>query len=186
MNVNYLGGSVPTFTLNFSRPGSQVVAQYYNFLRLGFDGYRRVQQFSREVARSLAAGIAELGPFRMLTRGEELPVMAFTLTGDVTNFSVFDVSAALREYGWLVPAYTFPDNLADLAVLRIVVRNGFTHDLAGQLLRDLRAALPILRRQPAPVRGPESAGFSHGAGSHGAGSHGAGSHGAGSNGREHR
>jgi glutamate decarboxylase len=186
MNVNYLGGSVPTFTLNFSRPGSQVVAQYYNFLRLGFDGYRRVQQYSREVARSLAAGIAELGPFRMLTRGEELPVMAFTLTGDVTNFSVFDVSAALREYGWLVPAYTFPDNLADLAVLRIVVRNGFTHDLAGQLLRDLRAALPILRRQPAPVRGPESAGFSHGAGSHGAGSHGAGSHGAGSHGREHR
>jgi glutamate decarboxylase len=162
LNVNYLGGEVPTFTLNFSRPGSQVVAQYYNFLRLGFEGYRRVQQYSREVARALAISIGELGPFRLLTRGDELPVIAFTLAADVTNYSVFDVSSALRENGWLVPAYTFPANRTDLAVLRIVVRNGFTHDLADQLLHDLRGVLPRLQRQPAPLRGPERGSFSHG------------------------
>jgi glutamate decarboxylase len=164
-DVNYLGGEMPTFTLNFSRPGSQVVAQYYNFLRLGFEGYRRVQQYSREVARALAISIGELGRFRLLTRGDELPVIAFTLAADVTNYSVFDVSRALREHGWLVPAYTFPENRTDLTVLRIVVRNGFTHDLADQFLRDLRDALALLQRQPAPLRGPETASFSHGVGS---------------------
>ena len=128
-NVNYLGGNMPTFALNFSRPGAQVAAQYYNFVRLGFDGYRRVQQTCRDVATWLSGEIAELGPFRLLTRGDELPVFAFTLKDDVSNYSVFDVSATLREGGWLVPAYTFPANRTDLAALRIVVRNGFSHDL---------------------------------------------------------
>ncbi|MGH3602008.1 MAG: pyridoxal-dependent decarboxylase, partial [Pseudonocardiaceae bacterium] len=161
--VNYLGGNMPTFALNFSRPGAQVIAQYYNFLRLGFDGYRRVQQTCREVATELAGKIGELGPFRLLTRGDELPVFAFTLHEQVSGYSVFDVSAALREHGWLVPAYTFPEHRTDLAVLRIVVRNGFTHDLADLLLADLRTELPRLGRQPNPQRGAESSSFSHGA-----------------------
>src|SRR5262249_7350963 len=72
--VNYLGDNMPTFALNFSRPGAQVVAQYYNFLRLGFEGYRKVQGYARDVATRLAARIAELGPFELLTRGDELPV----------------------------------------------------------------------------------------------------------------
>ena len=79
--VNYLGDNMPTFALNFSRPGAQVVAQYYNFLRLGFDGYRRVQGYARDVATRLSAEIAELGPFELLTRGDELPVFAFKLQG---------------------------------------------------------------------------------------------------------
>ncbi len=161
--VNYLGGNMPTFALNFSRPGAQVIAQYYNFLRLGFEGYRRVQHSCRQVATTLADNIAELGPFRLLTRGEQLPVFAFTLREGVTGYSVFDVSAALREHGWLVPAYTFPANRTDLAVLRIVVRNGFTHDLADLLLANLRTELPRLNRQPQPQRGTESSSFSHGA-----------------------
>ncbi|MFC4005211.1 glutamate decarboxylase [Prauserella oleivorans] len=160
--VNYLGGDMPTFALNFSRPGAQVVAQYYTFLRLGFEGYRRVQQTCRDVATSLAARIGELGPFRLLTTGAELPVFAFTLHDDVSGYSVFDVSAQLRESGWLVPAYTFPDNRTDLAVLRIVVRNGMSHDLADLLLDDLRAALGRLSRQDKPLRGGESASFAHG------------------------
>jgi len=106
--VNYLGDSMPTFALNFSRPGAQVIAQYYNFIRLGFAGYRRVHGFSREVATRLSGKIAELGPFELLTKGDELPVFAFKLRDDVTNFSVFDVSDAMRERGWQVPAYTFP------------------------------------------------------------------------------
>ena len=77
--VNYLGGEMPTFSLNFSRPGNQIVAQYYNFIRLGFDGYRRVQQASRDVARHSAAKVAELGPFELITDGSELPVFAFAL-----------------------------------------------------------------------------------------------------------
>jgi glutamate decarboxylase len=94
-----------------------------------------------------------------------LPVFAFTLHTRITAFSVFDVSAALRQSGWLVPAYTFPDNRTDLAVLRMVVRNGFTHDLADLLMDDLRRALPRLGQQSVPVHGAESSSFAHGAGS---------------------
>lgn len=161
--VNYLGGDMPTFSLTFSRPGSPIAAQYYTFLRLGFDGYRRVHTYSREVATTLATRIAELGPFQLLTNGDELPAFAFTLTPDIDRYTVFDVSAALRETGWQLPAYTFPANRTDLAALRIVVRNGFTHDLADLLLADLRRATARLARQPTPLRGTESSGFTHGA-----------------------
>src|SRR5579859_556174 len=132
-SVNYLGGHMPTFALNFSRPGAQVVAQYYNFLRLGYEGYRAVQGYARDVATGLAAGIERLGAFRLLTRGDELPVFAFTVAEGAGRFTAFDVSSALRERGWQVPAYTFPANRTDLAALRIVVRRGFTHDLADLL-----------------------------------------------------
>ncbi|MYR58990.1 glutamate decarboxylase, partial [Streptomyces sp. SID625] len=163
-HVNYLGGDMPTFALNFSRPGAQVVAQYYNFLRLGFEGYRRVQQTCRDVATRLAAEIARLGPFELITDGSEIPVFAFRMSAGTDHFSVFDVSAALRESGWLVPAYTFPKNRTDLAVLRIVVRNGFSHDLADLLLADLRRVLPRLDKQNEPHRTVDDAGgFAHGA-----------------------
>jgi len=164
--VNYLGGEMPTFGLAFSRPGSMVVANYYNFLRLGFAGYRRVQSYSRSVATSLADRIGALGPFRLLTKGDELPAFAFALRPEVTNYSVFDVSAALRENGWLVPAYTFPEHRTDLAVLRVVVRNGFTHDLADLLMDDIARAVSRLAKQHTPQRGPESSSFAHGTGTH--------------------
>ena len=149
--VNYLGDNMPTFALNFSRPGAQVVAQYYTFLRLGFGGFRRVQGYARDVATRLSARIAELGPFELLTRGDELPVFAFTLADGIENFTVFDVSNAMRERGWQVPAYTFPENRTDLAALRVVVRRGFSHDLADLLVHDLERQLPRLQKQPAPV-----------------------------------
>jgi glutamate decarboxylase len=149
--VNYLGDNMPTFALNFSRPGAQVVAQYYNFLRLGFSGYRRVQAYGREVATRLSSRIAELGPFTLLTRGDELPVFAFTLKEGIDNFTVFDVSNVLRERGWQVPAYTFPERRTDLAALRVVIRRGFTHDMADLLLADIERQLPRLERQQTPV-----------------------------------
>jgi glutamate decarboxylase len=149
--VNYLGDNMPTFALNFSRPGAQVVAQYYNFIRLGFHGYERVQGYARDVATRMSARIAELGPFELLTRGDELPVFAFTVAGDVDNFTVFDVSNALRERGWQVPAYTFPENRTDLAALRVVVRRGFTHDMADMLVDDLERQLTRLQQQPHPL-----------------------------------
>jgi glutamate decarboxylase len=155
--VNYLGDNMPTFALNFSRPGAQVVAQYYNFLRLGFEGYRRVQAYAREVAMRLASQIGELGPFELLTNGDELPVFAFTLKDDVDNFTVFDVSNAMRERGWQVPAYTFPEQRTDLAALRVVVRQGFGHDMADLLIADLERQLPRLQAQPTPVHDATSA-----------------------------
>jgi glutamate decarboxylase len=149
--VNYLGDDMPTFALNFSRPGAQIVGQYYNFLRLGFDGYQNIQGYARDVATRLAARIAELGPFELITKGDELPVFAFKLHPDVSNYTVFDVSNALRERGWLVPAYTFPKNRTDLGAMRVVVKRGFSHDLADLLVRDLERQLPRLQKQPAPV-----------------------------------
>ncbi|MEV0089967.1 glutamate decarboxylase [Streptomyces sp. NPDC050738] len=161
--VNYLGGDMPTFALNFSRPGAQVVAQYYTFLRLGREGYRAVQQSTRDVARGLATRIEALGDFQLLTRGDELPVFAFTTADDVTAYDVFDVSRRLRERGWLVPAYTFPENRQDLAALRIVCRNGFSADLAELLMEDLGSLLPELRRQSGPSERSkaEATGFHH-------------------------
>ncbi|WP_432181808.1 glutamate decarboxylase [Streptomyces sp. NBC_00063] len=149
--VNYLGGDMPTFALNFSRPGAQVVAQYYTFLRLGREGYRAVQQSTRNVARGLAERIEALGDFQLITRGDQLPVVTFTTAPEVKAYDVFDVSRRLREFGWLVPAYTFPAHRQDLAVLRLVCRNGFSADLAALFLSDLNRLLPELRRQPHPL-----------------------------------
>jgi glutamate decarboxylase len=144
-HVDYLGGDMPTFALNFSRPGAQVVAQYFTLLRLGFEGYRRVQQACRDNARWLAAQIADIGPFELISDASGLPVFAFRLRPDA-GYTVFDVSETLRIKGWLVPAYQMPPALQDVDVLRVVVRNDFSHDLASMLLDDLRWAVERLRR----------------------------------------
>src|SRR5207244_11880391 len=123
--LTYLGVSMRTLALNLSRPGARVVGQYYNFLRLGFDGYRRVQQACRSTARWLARGIEAIDAIELITDGGELPVFAFRLARDVEGFTVFDVSDGLRQYGWQVPAYTMAPDREDLAVLRIVVRDTF-------------------------------------------------------------
>ena len=150
--VNYLGGEMPTFALNFSRPGGQVVAQYYNFLRLGFEGYRSIQQACQDVAKYLSSEIAAMGPFELLTDGSDLPVFAFKLRDpDAAGYTVFDLSERLRQRGWLVPAYTFPEDMQDTAVLRIVIRNGFSRDLAEALLSDLRVQVQLLDDAPAPA-----------------------------------
>ena len=157
---------MPTFALNFSRPGSNVVAQYYNFLRLGFEGYRKVQQACQDVAMHLAREIAAMGPFELLSDGSELPVVTFVLRDPrASGFTVFDVSERLRQRGWLVPAYTFPENLQDTAVLRLVIRNGFGVDLADALLADLRTQAEVLTKAataPIPLLpGKQRSGFAH-------------------------
>jgi glutamate decarboxylase len=160
-NVNYLGGNMPTFALNFSRPGAEVIAQYYTFFRLGFDGYTAVQQASRDVATSLAQQISELGPYRLITRGDELPVFAFTTKAEITEWDVFAVSRGLREHGWQVPAYTFPANRSDLSVLRIVCRNGFSRDLADLFLHDLVQVTDALISDVAKAGNSGSESFHH-------------------------
>ena len=159
--VNYLGGDMPTFALNFSRPGAQVVAQYYTFLRLGFAGMRAVQQSSRDVATGLAAKIGEMAEYRLISRGDELPVFAFTTAEHVSGWDVFAVSRGLREYGWQVPAYTFPRDRTDLAVLRVVCRNGFSHDLAELFFHHLRAVTDRLVTDAGAVGRTGPAAFHH-------------------------
>ncbi|MCX2927868.1 glutamate decarboxylase [Streptomyces sp. NEAU-W12] len=163
LRVNHLGGDMPTLALNSSRPGAQVVAQCHTSLRLGRDGYRAVRQAARDVARGLAGRIGETDDFRLLPRGDELPVFAFTTAPEVTAFDVFEVSRRIRENGWLVPAYTFPANRQDLSVLRVVCRNGFSADLAGLFAEDLARLLPEPRRQPRPLPRARNAatGFPH-------------------------
>jgi glutamate decarboxylase len=143
-DVNYLGGNMPTFALNFSRPGAEVVAQYYTFFRLGRAGFRAVQQSSRDIALFMSGRIGAMPEFELISRGDELPVFAFTTSERVTGWDVFALSRALRERGWLVPAYSFPADRGDLAVLRVVCRNGFSHDLAEMFLDHLRAAIDRL------------------------------------------
>jgi glutamate decarboxylase len=152
-DVNYLGGHMPTFALNFSRPGSQVIAQYFMFASLGRDGYRRVMQNASNVARHISDGVSKIGPYRLLSDGSDLPVFAFTLNDDVTNYTVFDVSDRMRQRGWLVPAYTFPENREDLSVLRIVVRAGMNHELAEVLLEHLAEETEFLEGLDAPLPG---------------------------------
>ena len=135
-DVDYLGGSMPTFALNFSRPGAQIAAQYYMFLRLGRDGYARVQQASRDTATWLAQRVAGLGPYALISDGGHLPVFAFRVI-EPGAFTVYDVSELLRTRGWIVPAYELPQGAEDVSVLRVCVRNGFSRDLAGLFLADL-------------------------------------------------
>jgi len=155
---------MPTFALNFSRPGSEVVAQYFNFLSLGREGFEVVQRTTGDIATRIAHEIAGMGPYWLLTDGSELPVFAFALNGDVKNYTVFDVASQLRERGWLVPAYTFPENRQDLSVLRVVVRAGMTQDMADLFVEDLRKTTETLESldSPLPQRSAEErAGFKH-------------------------
>lgn len=158
-HVNYLGGNMPTFTLNFSRPGNQIVGQYYNFLRLGQEGYTRIMTTLTDLATDLSARIADLGPFDLLSDGSSTPVFAFRLK-DTRHYSVFDVSERLRVCGWQVPAYTMPSEAEHVAVLRIVLREGFSRDMADLLFDDLCAVLSDLKTNP-PAHPKTSGGHFH-------------------------
>ncbi|MGW4379175.1 glutamate decarboxylase [Kitasatospora sp. NPDC004531] len=161
--VSYLGGDMPTFALNFSRPGAQVLLQYYQFLRQGRSGYRAVQQSSQDVAKFLAQGISELDAFELWNDGSDIPVFAWRQkAGHTRNWSLYDLSDRLRMKGWQVPAYPLPDNLADMTVQRIVVRNGLSMDLARSLLDDIRSSVRFLDQLdgPMPSEG-QTTGFHH-------------------------
>jgi glutamate decarboxylase len=146
--VNYLGGEMPSFTLNFSKPGNGVIAQYYNFLRLGWDGYRQIQERCQQNAQFLAAQIAGLAPFRLLSSGQDLPVFAFTLKDDFTAFSLYDLSDRLRGQGWQVPTYTMPPDLEEMVVMRIVVKENLSLDMATNLIEDIKHQVTWLHNNP--------------------------------------
>ena len=159
-HCNYLGGDLPNFALNFSRPGNQVLAQYYNFLRLGYEGYKRIHSASQDVAMYVSGKIAEMGPFDLISDGSTIPVFAFTVN-DSANFSVFDMSDKMRERGWQLPAYTFPKNREDLAVLRVVCKEAFSRDLADKLLEDIRNAVDYFASQKGHLAKKAGGSFHH-------------------------
>jgi len=162
--VSYLGGSLPTFGLNFSRPGAQVLLQYYNFLRLGRAGYAAVQRASHDVARHLADEIIKMAPFELWGDGPDIPVFAWRMKRGYTgNWDLYDLGNQLRQRGWLVPAYPMPDDLSDLTVQRIVVRNGLSMDLADLLLDQITESVRYLDglASPLPQEGKKTAAFHH-------------------------
>ncbi len=166
-NVNYLGGNMPSFALNFSRPGGQIAVQYYNFLRLGQEGYRKIHQRCYDIAMYLSEEIEKLGPFEILSNGDPhtgIPAISWKLKEGVDHgFTLFDLADRLRTKGWLVPAYTMPANREDMAVQRILVRHGFSRDLAGLLMDDYREALRHFKVHPitTPLTEEEAGGFTH-------------------------
>lgn len=165
-NVNYLGGNMPTLALNFSRPGGQVIAQYYNFMRLGREGYRRIHEAGYRNAKYLADEIAKLGPFEIIYdgSGDGIPALCWKLKDDVDHgFTLFDLADRLRTTGWQVPAYTLPKNREDLAIQRILVRHDFSRDLADLLLEDYKRAMAHLDKHPlsSAMDAEDASGFHH-------------------------
>ncbi|WJV19727.1 glutamate decarboxylase [Rossellomorea marisflavi] len=150
--VSYLGGNMPTFALNFSRPGAQVLLQYYNYLRLGKEGYYEVQKASQNVALFLSKEIQNMGPFELLSDGSDIPVFAWRLKEDDTShWTLFDLSRQMRVFGWQVPAYPLPPDMETVTIMRVVVRNGFSMDLAHLFLVNLKQAVAFLDTLDAPM-----------------------------------
>ncbi len=165
--VNYLGGNMRDLSLNFSRPGGQVICQYYNFLRLGREGYARIHGACYETARYLAREIGELGPFVMVYGGEPeqgIPALCWKIKeGTDPGFSLYDLADRLRVRGWQVPAYSLPANCNDQVVQRILVRHGVSRDLGSLLLEDINNAVGFFAKHPVqvPMSSAEASGFHH-------------------------
>ncbi len=164
--VNYLGGNMPTFALNFSRPGGQIVAQYYNFLRLGVEGYRKIHMACYHTAHYLADEIKKMGLFDIIYNGRGgIPAMSFSLKEGVSpGFNLFDLSDRIRSRGWQIAAYAMPAEREDLVIMRILVRHGVSRDLADLLLADLQRCIDYFAKNPIQHSSDaeESSGFSHG------------------------
>jgi len=142
-NVNYLGGNMPTFALNFSRPGGQIIAQYYHFIRLGVEGYTKIQNNSSEVGKWLASEVKKLGIFKIIYNGSGgIPGCTWTLASDAkVNFDLYELAKDLRSRGWLIPAYSLPKNADHIVIQRILVKQNFTKDMASLLLEDIKRSI---------------------------------------------
>jgi glutamate decarboxylase len=145
--VNCLGESIPSQTLSFTRPAAPLITQYYMFHRLGRSGYRTILQQCRTLATQIATVLHDTGDFRLLSHGDQLPVVTFTLKPHIDNYHLAELTGRLARHGWLIPTYTLPPNREDLTAARIVIRGDFSPTLADQLTNHLHQALPHLRTQ---------------------------------------
>ncbi len=167
-NVNYLGGEMSVFALNFSRPGGQIACQYYNFLRLGKEGYRKIQTACYDTAQYLAEEIGKMGPFEILYGGDMksgIPALSWKIKDDydTKGYTLYDLADRLRTRGWQVPAYSLPANCQDIAIQRILVRHGVSRDLASLLIDDINRCIDYFRKHPInnPITPAEGTGYHH-------------------------
>ena len=156
-SVNYLGANITQVGLNFSRPAAQILAQYYNFIHLGVEGYRKVHSNSMDVARYCHDQIGKMSCFRNYSDTLENPLFIWYMDPEYdknANWTLFDLQDKLMQSGWMVPAYTMPKNIEDMVVMRIVVRQGMTQDMADMLMGDIRNAVEELEKleYPTPSR----------------------------------
>ena len=143
--VSYLGGKMPTMAINFSRSASQILGQYYNFLRYGFEGYRQIHQRTKDVAMYLSSELEKTGLFEIYNNGENLPIVCYKLKDDVkVNWTLYDLADRLLMKGWQVPAYPLPEDLQNVIIQRFVCRADLSRNLADLLMRDLKAAIEDL------------------------------------------
>lgn len=149
-NVNYLGGNMPTFALNFSRPGGQIIAQYYNLLRHGRQGYTRIQQACLDHGVYIAKEVEKLGLFDLLYDGKSaLPGAVWMLKKGINpGFSLYDLSDRMRSRGWQIASYTLPSNCEDMVIQRVLIRHGFSHDLAQLMIEDLKRCIDYFEKHP--------------------------------------
>ncbi|HEX3692429.1 MAG TPA: glutamate decarboxylase [Solirubrobacteraceae bacterium] len=143
-HINYLGGDMPNYSLNFSRPSNSVVLQYYNFLRLGRDGYREIVANTLANSQALAHRLSDIEGLEVLNDGSTFPIVALRAT-DPEDTDLTVLSQRLREHGWIVPAYTLPPDAQHITVLRMVVKENFSRDMVDMLAHDLRTTLHAMR-----------------------------------------
>lgn len=153
--VNYLGGEMPTATLNFSRNGFQIAVQYYMFLRQGFDGYQRIMRHTLDNAIALREILVESGYFTIMNESQRIPVVAVTLDKKVKKFNEFDVSNKVREKGWVLSAYSMPPNAQEVSSLRVVVRPHINHNVVQTLGRDIIGACKYLEEHGGTATPPK-------------------------------
>ena len=156
-SVNYLGANITQVGLNFSRPAAQILGQYYQFIRLGFEGYKAVQENSMAVTQYLHDQIGKMAPFVNYSNEVVNPLFIWYLKPDYAKkakWTLYDLQDKLKQSGWMVPAYTLPNNLENHVVMRIVARQGFSRDMADQLLNDITGAVAELEKleYPTPTR----------------------------------
>lgn len=150
--VNYLGANIPSISINFSRPGNQVLAQYYQFLRLGMEGYRQIQQNCINVCLYLKQQLKDMGIFEFFSNDMPNPLFIWKLKNDPSRkWTLYDLSDALHTQGWQVPAYTMPKDMEDVVIMRVVVRQGTGQDLADLLVQDIKANIAVLDKLQEPT-----------------------------------
>ena len=149
-HINYLGADQPTFTLNFSKGSSQIIAQYYQLIRLGLEGYRNIMENCRDNMIVLKEGIEKIGRFNVVSKDDGVPLVAFSLK-DNSFHNEFEISEMLRRFGWIVPAYTMPPDAEHITVLRVVIREDFSRTLAERLVRDIERVLHELDTMPSKI-----------------------------------
>ncbi|XP_065850310.1 glutamate decarboxylase isoform X2 [Euphorbia lathyris] len=149
-HINYLGSDQPTFTLNFAKGSSQIIAQYYQFIRLGFEGYKEIMETCMDNARILKEGLEKTGRFEILSKDIGVPLVAFSLK-DTSKYSVFAMADNLRRFGWIIPAYTMPADAEHIAVLRVVVREDFSRGLAERLVSNIEQVLKEMDSMPSHI-----------------------------------